>query len=126
MPRKCAANSIITHDNRLTILLSSHYYEEDEKTTLDITPLPFNITNSKTTFSTNRAIHTQRTSHRLKHTFAMHQLHHGAKIAEPNELLGHYSMVLTPVDRKLDACQQHNEYSKVHLLYKTQSITIGE
>ena len=65
------------------------------------------------------------TPHQLRHSFATHLLHNGARISDVSELLGHSSMVSTQIYTELGSSKKMNEYSKAHPLCK-QSNKIGE
>lgn len=56
------------------------------------------------------------TPHQLRHSFATHLLHNGARISDVSELLGHSSMVSTQIYTKLGSSKKLNEYSKAHPL----------
>ncbi len=64
------------------------------------------------------------TPHQLRHSFATHLLHNGARISDVSELLGHSSMVSTQIYTKLGSSKKLNEYAKAHPL--CQSSNIGE
>jgi integrase/recombinase XerC len=66
------------------------------------------------------------TPHQLRHSFATHLLHNGARIADVSELLGHRSMVSTQIYTGLNSSKKQNEYAKAHPLYIKNSITTGE
>jgi len=65
------------------------------------------------------------TPHQLRHSFATHLLHNGARISDVSDLLGHSSMVSTQIYTELGSSKKMNEYSKAHPLCK-QSNKIGE
>jgi len=54
--------------------------------------------------------------HQLRHSFATHLLHHGARISDVSELLGHSSMATTQVYTKLASSKKMEEYMKAHPL----------
>ncbi len=56
------------------------------------------------------------TPHQLRHSFATHLLHNGARISDVSELLGHSSMVSTQIYTLLGSSKKLNEYSKAHPL----------
>ena len=56
------------------------------------------------------------TPHQLRHSFATHLLHNGARIADVSELMGHSSMVSTQIYTELGSSKKLNEYSKAHPL----------
>ncbi|MCH9740776.1 MAG: tyrosine-type recombinase/integrase [Epsilonproteobacteria bacterium] len=56
------------------------------------------------------------TPHQLRHSFATHLLHNGARIADVSELLGHHSMVSTQIYTKLENSKKLDEYSQAHPL----------
>ncbi len=56
------------------------------------------------------------TPHQLRHSFATHLLHHGARIADVSELLGHDTMATTQVYTKLGSVKKMQEYMKAHPL----------
>jgi len=56
------------------------------------------------------------TPHQLRHSFATHLLHNGARISDVSELLGHSSMVSTQIYTQLKSSKKLNEYSKAHPL----------
>ncbi len=56
------------------------------------------------------------TPHQLRHSFATHLLHHGARIADVSELLGHETMATTQVYTKLGSVKKMQEYMKAHPL----------
>jgi len=56
------------------------------------------------------------TPHQLRHSFATHLLHNGARISDVSELLGHHSMVSTQIYTALGSSKKLNEYSKAHPL----------
>jgi len=56
------------------------------------------------------------TPHQLRHSFATHLLHNGARISDVSELLGHSSMVSTQIYTQLGNSKKLNEYSKAHPL----------
>ena len=56
------------------------------------------------------------TPHQLRHSFATHLLHNGARISDVSELLGHSSMVSTQIYTELGSSKKMNEYSKAHPL----------
>ncbi len=56
------------------------------------------------------------TPHQLRHSFATHLLHNGARISDVSELLGHSTMVSTQIYTKLGSSKKLNEYSKAHPL----------
>ena len=59
------------------------------------------------------------TPHQLRHSFATHLLHHGARISDVSELLGHSSMVSTQIYTQLGSSKKLNEYAKAHPLCQT-------
>ena len=59
------------------------------------------------------------TPHQLRHSFATHLLHNGARISDVSELLGHSSMVSTQIYTQLGSSKKLNEYAKAHPLCKT-------
>ena len=65
------------------------------------------------------------TPHQLRHSFATHLLHHGARISDVSELMGHSSMVSTQIYTQLENSKKLNEYSKAHPLC-ADSNNIGE
>ena len=65
------------------------------------------------------------TPHQLRHSFATHLLHNGARISDVSELLGHSSMVSTQIYTELGSSKKMNEYSKAHPLCQ-QRYKIGE
>jgi len=65
------------------------------------------------------------TPHQLRHSFATHLLHNGARISDVSELLGHSSMVSTQIYTELGSSKKLNEYSKAHPLCQ-ESNNIGE
>ena len=56
------------------------------------------------------------TPHQLRHSFATHLLHNGARISDVSELMGHSSMVSTQIYTQLKSSKKLNEYSKAHPL----------
>ena len=56
------------------------------------------------------------TPHQLRHSFATHLLHNGARISDVSELLGHSSMVSTQIYTALGSTKKLNEYAKAHPL----------
>jgi len=56
------------------------------------------------------------TPHQLRHSFATHLLHNGARISDVAELMGHSSMVSTQIYTQLESNKKLNEYSKAHPL----------
>jgi len=56
------------------------------------------------------------TPHQLRHSFATHLLHNGARIADVSVLLGHSSMSSTQIYTQLEDSKKLNEYSKAHPL----------
>lgn len=56
------------------------------------------------------------TPHQLRHSFATHLLHNGARITDVSRLLGHSSLVSTQVYTKLEKSKKFNEYSQAHPL----------
>jgi len=56
------------------------------------------------------------TPHQLRHSFATHLLHHGARISDVSELLGHSSMATTQVYTKLASAKKMETYMKAHPL----------
>jgi len=58
----------------------------------------------------------QATPHQLRHSFATHLLHHGARISDVSELLGHSSMATTQVYTKLASSKKMEEYMGAHPL----------
>jgi len=65
------------------------------------------------------------TPHQLRHSFATHLLHNGARISDVSELLGHSSMVSTQIYTQLGSSKKLNEYAKAHPLC-LQRNNIGE
>ena len=65
------------------------------------------------------------TPHQLRHSFATHLLHNGARISDVSELMGHSSMVSTQIYTQLKNSKKLNEYSKAHPLC-ANSNNIGE
>ena len=65
------------------------------------------------------------TPHQLRHSFATHLLHNGARISDVSELMGHSSMVSTQIYTQLKDSKKLNEYSKAHPLC-ANSNNIGE
>ena len=61
------------------------------------------------------------TPHQLRHSFATHLLHNGARIADVSELLGHSSMATTQIYTKLSSSKKMQEYVKAHPLTKDKS-----
>ncbi len=61
------------------------------------------------------------TPHQLRHSFATHLLHHGARISDVSELLGHSSMVSTQIYTQLGSSKKLNEYAKAHPLCQTKN-----
>lgn len=62
------------------------------------------------------------TPHQLRHSFATHLLHNGARISDVSELLGHSSMVSTQIYTALGSTKKLNEYAKAHPLCATNNI----
>ena len=56
------------------------------------------------------------TPHQLRHSFATHLLHHGARISDVSELLGHETMATTQIYTKLGSVKKMQEYMKAHPL----------
>jgi len=56
------------------------------------------------------------TPHQLRHSFATHLLHHGARISDVSELLGHSSMATTQVYTKLASSKKMETYMQAHPL----------
>ncbi len=56
------------------------------------------------------------TPHQLRHSFATHLLHNGARISDVSKLLGHKSMVSTQIYTKLEKSKKLNEYTHAHPL----------
>ncbi len=56
------------------------------------------------------------TPHQLRHSFATHLLHHGARISDVSKLLGHSSMATTQVYTKLADSKKLEEYMRSHPL----------
>jgi integrase/recombinase XerC len=56
------------------------------------------------------------TPHQLRHSFATHLLHNGARISDVSELMGHSSMVSTQIYTQLKSSKKLNEYLKAHPL----------
>ena len=56
------------------------------------------------------------TPHQLRHSFATHLLHNGARISDVSELMGHSSMVSTQIYTQLESSKKLNEYLKAHPL----------
>ena len=54
------------------------------------------------------------TPHQLRHSFATHLLHHGARISDVSELLGHETMATTQIYTKLGSVKKMQEYMKAH------------
>jgi integrase/recombinase XerC len=65
------------------------------------------------------------TPHQLRHSFATHLLHNGARISDVSELMGHSSMVSTQIYTQLKSSKKLNEYAKAHPLC-VNSNNIGE
>jgi len=65
------------------------------------------------------------TPHQLRHSFATHLLHHGARISDVSELMGHSSMVSTQIYTQLENSKKLNEYAKAHPLCANRN-NIGE
>jgi len=65
------------------------------------------------------------TPHQLRHSFATHLLHNGARISDVAELMGHSSMVSTQIYTQLESNKKLNEYSKAHPLCDSSN-NIGE
>ena len=65
------------------------------------------------------------TPHQLRHSFATHLLHNGARISDVSELLGHSSMVSTQIYTELENSKKLNEYINAHPLCAS-SKNIGE
>lgn len=65
------------------------------------------------------------TPHQLRHSFATHLLHNGARISDVSELMGHSSMVSTQIYTQLESSKKLNEYSKAHPLCDSSN-NIGE
>ena len=65
------------------------------------------------------------TPHQLRHSFATHLLHHGARISDVSKLMGHSSMVSTQIYTQLENSKKLNEYTKAHPLC-ADSNNIGE
>jgi len=65
------------------------------------------------------------TPHQLRHSFATHLLHNGARISDVSELMGHSSMVSTQIYTQLKSSKKLNEYSKAHPLCRNSN-NIGE
>jgi integrase/recombinase XerC len=65
------------------------------------------------------------TPHQLRHSFATHLLHNGARISDVSELMGHSSMVSTQIYTQLKNSKKLDEYSKAHPLC-ANSNNIGE
>jgi len=61
------------------------------------------------------------TPHQLRHSFATHLLHNGARISDVSELLGHSSMVSTQIYTQLGSSKKLNEYAKAHPLCQGDS-----
>lgn len=61
------------------------------------------------------------TPHQLRHSFATHLLHNGARISDVSELLGHNSMVSTQIYTELGSSKKLNEYVKAHPLSQINS-----
>ena len=66
------------------------------------------------------------TPHQLRHSFATHLLHNGARISDVSELLGHSSMVSTQIYTQLENSKKLNEYAKAHPLCVSSNNNIGE
>ena len=62
------------------------------------------------------------TPHQLRHSFASHLLHNGARIADVSKLMGHDSMVSTQIYTKLKSSKKLNEYSQAHPLCGTENL----
>ena len=62
------------------------------------------------------------TPHQLRHSFASHLLHNGARIADVSKLMGHDSMVSTQIYTKLKSSKKLNEYSQAHPLCGTKNL----
>jgi len=58
------------------------------------------------------------TPHQLRHSFATHLLHEGARISDVSELLGHSSMATTQVYTKLAGSKKLETYLRAHPLAK--------
>jgi integrase/recombinase XerC len=56
------------------------------------------------------------TPHQLRHSFATHLLHNGARIADVSKLMGHSSMVSTQIYTQLENSKKLNEYQEAHPL----------
>lgn len=56
------------------------------------------------------------TPHQLRHSFATHLLHHGARISDVSKLLGHSSMATTQIYTKLASSKKMQDYTKAHPL----------
>ena len=65
------------------------------------------------------------TPHQLRHSFASHLLHQGARISDVSELMGHSSMVSTQIYTQLESSKKLNEYLNAHPLC-ADSNNIGE
>ena len=65
------------------------------------------------------------TPHQLRHSFATHLLHHGARISDVSELMGHSSMVSTQIYTQLESSKKLKEYLNAHPLC-ANSNNIGE
>ena len=63
------------------------------------------------------------TPHQLRHSFATHLLHHGARISDVSELMGHSSMVSTQIYTQLENSKKLNEYAKAHPLCANRNNT---
>lgn len=64
----------------------------------------------------------QATPHQLRHSFATHLLHNGARIADVSKLLGHSSMVSTQIYTQLEKSKKRNEYHDAHPLCHTKHL----
>lgn len=63
------------------------------------------------------------TPHQLRHSYATHMLHNGARISDVSELLGHSSMVSTQIYTKLSSNKKLNTYSMAHPLCQNDNST---
>lgn len=63
------------------------------------------------------------TPHQLRHSYATHMLHNGARISDVSELLGHSSMVSTQIYTKLSSNKKLNTYSMAHPLCQNDKST---
>ncbi len=61
------------------------------------------------------------TPHQLRHSFATHLLHNGARISDVSELLGHASMVSTQIYTQLSSNKKLDEYSMAHPLCQSSN-----